>query len=218
LSPGEYVGCTFTNTAQPATLIITKTVVGEAPDTDWSFAGSGEIGDFDLPGSGGSQVFDDLPAGTYSITETAKIGYDVAVLCSDGSSGVQTVTITLLPGEIAGCEFTNTAAAQPVAALIITKTVVGLAPATSWSFSGSGEIGDFDFPGTGGEIAFTTLPPGTYTVTETVKAGYGVAVVCSDGSSGEEAVTVTLSAGETVGCVFTNTDELRKNYLPAVER
>jgi hypothetical protein len=46
------------------------------------------------------------------------------------------------------------------------------------------------------------LPPGTYSVTETVPAGWDLeSATCSDGSNPS---SISLQAGETVTCVFTN--------------
>jgi hypothetical protein len=89
------------------------------------------------------------------------------------------------------------------ASLTVTKTVVGPAPADSWSFIGPS--GTFTLPAAGGSRLIPDLAPGTYAITETVKAGYTAAVTCSDGSSGAASVAVNLAAGIAVGCTFTNT-------------
>jgi hypothetical protein len=111
LTPGGRAGCTFVNTAfdpdLSATLDVTKTVVGTVPVDDWAFNGTGLVGDFALPGEGGSLSFI-VPAGTYAITETVVAGYSAAAACTTGAQGSHSVTVTLSPADRIGCIFTNT--------------------------------------------------------------------------------------------------------------
>ena len=204
LTAGVKVGCTFTNTAQPAHLTVIKKVAGPLPGADWVFHASPEIGDFSLPAVGGSEVFT-LTAGTYAITETVPSEYTAKVACSEGSTGNSTVRVVLEPGQNINCLFTNTfATSSPPATLVITKTVVGGAPNSGWAFEGSGAIGSFPMPAEGGTTAFL-LEAGTYTVTETLVAGYTPSVYCTDGSSGSDAATITLGPDDSAGCTFVNT-------------
>lgn len=92
-----------------------------------------------------------------------------------------------------------------LAALTITKTVVGAAPGSAWQFAGSGAIGSFTLPAGGGSKSFAGLIPATYTISETTQAGYISEIACSNGASGTESVSVSLAAGVSVGCIFTNT-------------
>ncbi len=94
---------------------------------------------------------------------------------------------------------------EALASLTISKTVVGGSPVSDWQFEGSGSIGDFTLLAAGGSDSFA-LDFGTYTITETMTAGYATQVGCTDGTSASgNAVTVTLAPGVSVGCTFTNT-------------
>jgi hypothetical protein len=74
----------------------------------------------DVPGSPGTftlddgetQLFNDVPAGTYTITEAVAAGYSLTdVSCSDGDSTGnpfnRTATVQLQAGEVVTCTFTN---------------------------------------------------------------------------------------------------------------
>ncbi len=109
--------CTFTVTAQPATVTIVKQVAGLAPATAWRFAG--DLGMFELPAGGGTQNFAP-PAGVTRIGEDAKPGYDSTVACSNGAGGEQSALLVLAPGEAVTCTF---AATEQPAGLRLRKTV-----------------------------------------------------------------------------------------------
>lgn len=196
LRPGRNVVCTFTNTAQPATLTVINAVVGVAPATNWSF--TGPSGPFTTQPNGGTQSFTIAP-GSYTLSETAQTGYTVAVLCTNGASGGATVALTLGIGENVTCTFTNTA--QP-ATLTVAAIVNGMAPTSAWSFSGPN--GAFSLAATGGSQAFT-VSAGSYTIAATSQSGYTMAVSCTNGATGNSLVTVNLKAGDNVTCAFTIT-------------
>ena len=84
--------------------------------------------------------------------------------------------------------------------------MVGAAPGTAWSFSGTGGIGTFTLPAAGGQQTFSGLTPGSFTVSETAVSGYSAAVSCTNGASGTASVTVTLGSGADVTCTFVNTE------------
>ena len=152
----------------PATLVITKTVVGAVPNTDWSFSGSGAIGDFDLDAAGETVTYT-LAAGGYGLSETVPDGYLSEATCSDGqSSSDGSITVELASGVTTSCVFTNTA--QP-AHLTVIKKVAGHGTEDDWEFSGSEGIGGFSLPAAGGSEIFT-LTAGTHSITETVQDGY----------------------------------------------
>jgi hypothetical protein len=131
-----------------------------------------------------------------------------------------TTAITTEIGDTGSTQVTVVGPAGPTdASLTITKTVVGPAPAANWSFIGPS--GAFTLPASGGSRSFTGLAAGAYTLSETVSSDYSAAVVCSNGSSGANSVTVNLGAGASVGCTFTNThtgDERDELFLPALHR
>jgi uncharacterized repeat protein (TIGR01451 family) len=80
------------------------------------------------------------------------------------------------------------------------------------AFDFTGDLGQFslDDDGVGLNHITSTKDPGTYTITETMSAGFDLtAITCSDDNSSGDVVigmaTVSLEAGETVTCTFTNT-------------
>jgi hypothetical protein len=192
------VVCTFTNTADAGSITIIKTVVGQAPSSDWSY--TGDLGSFTLPAAGGQSAFDTLAAGSYTVNETAVAGYSQSVSCDSGESGTGSVTVDLAPGEDVVCTFTNTA--DP-GSITIVKTVVGQAPGSDWAYTG--DLGSFTLPAAGGQSVFDTLAAGSYTVNETAVSGYTQAVSCDSGETGTGSVTIDLAQGEDVVCTFTNT-------------
>ena len=200
LNSGDNVTCTFSNTAQPGSITVVKQVVGATPADDWSF--SGGLGSFTLPAAGGQLVFTDQAAGDYTITETAKDGYAVSVVCDSDESGSNSVTVNLDPGEDVTCTFSNTA--QP-GTIIVEKQTEPDGATDTFTFSGdaAGSIKD------GEQIVVSDLLPGTYTSQETVPAGWELmTITCDDGNStgdvGTGKATFNLEAGETVKCTFSN--------------
>ncbi|MCB9121263.1 MAG: right-handed parallel beta-helix repeat-containing protein [Caldilineaceae bacterium] len=113
--------CTFTMTAQPASVTVRKQVSGQAPTSTWRFAG--DLGDFELPAGGGDLRFAPA-AGVVQIAEEPKPGYDTAVACSNGAAGAQSALLALAPGENVSCTFAATE--QPSGASL--RKTVGLAP------------------------------------------------------------------------------------------
>jgi hypothetical protein len=114
------------------------------------------------------------------------------------SSSVDTITVP-----------TCAAPPTPAATLTVTKTVTN-------DDGGVKMISDFPlfidaFPVTSG-VATTTLPPGTYTVSETSDAGYAASVwggnCAADGS-------ITLADGDTKTCTITN-DDIAAIVVPVV--
>ncbi len=70
LAQGENVTCTFINTLELGSITVVKTVVGQAPSSDWQY--DGDLGSFTLPAAGGETLFDELDADTYTVNETGR--------------------------------------------------------------------------------------------------------------------------------------------------
>jgi len=87
-------------------ITIQKVVLGDPPASPWDF--SGTLGGFQLLAAGGQQTFSLLDAGVYIISETTKDGFTASVGCSNGATGTDSVTVTLVDVGIS-CIFTNTA-------------------------------------------------------------------------------------------------------------
>ena len=197
VTSGQQQTHTFVNTLPPAHLTIVKDLTGEVPSSDWAY--TGDLGIFTLPAAGGSTDPYELTAGTYTVSETTKGGYDVSVTCDNGDSGVASVAVTLDPGDDVTCTFFNVAQAGSIT---IIKSVDGDAPASAWGYTG--DLGAFTLPAGGGQQVFTDLDAGTYDVAETVKDGYEATVSCDSGESGSASVSIDLDPGEDVICTFVN--------------
>src|SRR5437764_9644791 len=109
-------------------------------------------------------------------------------------------SITLLPGQTVHCTFTNTQKAH----LIIDKVTNPSGSLQSFGFTSA--LGNFSLTDAATPKDFT-VDPGTYSVSESSTAGWDLTkLACSDTSSQSGATaSVTLSAGQTVTCTFTNT-------------
>jgi len=202
VDPGESVRCVFTNTQQ-GTIIVEKQTLPDGSPQTFGFSGdaAGTLGD------GGEIIVNNLSPGVYSSTEAVPAGWDLSsIVCDDSDSTGNTVTATanfnLQAGETVRCVFTNTERGT----IIVEKQTLPDGAPDSFTFSGdaSGAISD------GQQITVADLIPGNYSSTETVPAGWDLtSVVCDDGNSSGNAGTATasfvLDPGETVTCVFTNT-------------
>ncbi len=197
VTSGEQQSHTFVNTLPPAHLTIVKDLTGEVPGSAWAY--TGDLGNFTLPAGGGSTSAYELDAGSYTINETTKTGYDVSVSCDNGDSGVAGVTVDLAPGDDVTCTFFNVA--QPGSITII-KSLDGDAPVTPWDYTG--DLGSFSLPAGGGQQTFSDLEAGSYNVGEVTKDGYAATVSCDSGESGSSSVDIDLDPGEDVICTFVN--------------
>ncbi|MEO8247021.1 MAG: isopeptide-forming domain-containing fimbrial protein [Chloroflexota bacterium] len=197
VTSGQQQSHTFVNTLPPAHLTIVKDLTGEVPTSAWGY--TGDLGSFTLPAAGGSTDAYELVAGSYTINETTKTGYDVSVSCDNGDSGVASVSVDLDPGDDVTCTFYNVA--QPGSITII-KSLDGDAPAGAWGYTG--DLGSFDLPAGGGQQTFSDLGAGMYNVAETTKDGYTATVSCDSGESGSSSVAIDLDPGEDVICTFVN--------------
>ena len=225
LDADETVICTFTNTAQPGTInIIKDTVPDSAQDFSFTTAGGLIPATFDLDDDAdgtlsNTQTFNNVSAGTYSVTETAVSGYTTTLSCVDPSGGTitagNTATIDLAPGETVTCTFTNTV---QTGTLTVIKNVMndngGTAVPSDFTMNISGNNpSQTSFPGNASGVAIT-LEPGAYNVTESGPSGY-VGSFSADCSG-------NIAAGENKTCTITNDDiqptiTINKVLLPATD-
>ncbi len=104
---GETETCTITNDDIAPTLKIVKKTL---PESDQAFTfTSDELGSFNLSG-GQDKLFEDLQAGSYTVTESATDGWKLVNVTCEGatySTEDNFATIRLAVGDEATCEFTN---------------------------------------------------------------------------------------------------------------
>ncbi|HSD98561.1 MAG TPA: hypothetical protein VLB73_02570 [Patescibacteria group bacterium] len=200
LTTGENVLCTFTNSIKKGTIIVKKTMVGGTGSFDFTGDVAGTIST-----DGGILTTSNVLPGTYTSVEGAATGWDLTnISCDDPRSATTstedvsaaTATFKVDPGETVTCTFTNTKKGH----LIVQKTTNPSQDPTSFSIlaTGSGTITN----GGNGTITDATdqnyeVTPGTYTVTETVPAGWQ--------QDANACTNVAVGAGETVYCGITNT-------------
>ncbi|MBI2040118.1 hypothetical protein HYT18_03525 [Candidatus Microgenomates bacterium] len=203
---GEVITCTFTNTARGHIIVDKVTDPSEDPQ-EFEFNASGgtdpvyvdfSLTDTDTPND------QELKPDSYSVSETLPDGWDAGdVSCVSSIGDTETASsLELDPGEIITCTFNN----QKDAFIIVEKQTLP---------NGSGQEFAFD-PSYGSNFNLTDdnqnnsgdLDPGTYSVAEVnIPSGWDLTNTSCTSSKGdaESADSISLQAGETVTCVFTNT-------------
>ena len=198
LQPGETVTCTFTNTKR-GHIIIDKVTVPGGDSQLFTFTPSYnggqtfQLADATTPNDSGALV-----PGTYSVSEAAIADWNLTGATCDDQSPVS--AISLQPGETVTCTFTNTKRGQ----IIIDKVTVPGGDSQLFTFTPSYnggqtfQLADATAPNNSGGLV-----PGTYSVAEGAIAGWDLtSATCSDQSPVR---AISLQAGETVTCTFTNT-------------
>lgn len=205
---GDTITCTFTNT-QDSLLTLEKFVInddgGTAVDTDWTLHANGVGALPDISGAEGDSTVTDanVPAGVYDLSESnGPGGYNfVGVECDGGS--LTDETLTLSPGDVVTCTFTNDDLAP---GLTLVKEV--------HNDDGGGAVpADFqlllnDSPADQGAVD-GALSNTKYTLSEESFPGYEQVgdVVCVDDDTDQDVGhPVTLDEGQSVTCTITNDD------------
>ena len=176
LPASSTVTCTFTNRKLPetGTIVVEKVTdpTGDETEFDFEFGQDG----FTLA-DGESETFDELDAGTYSVSEDTPEGWELtSATCSDQSPPN---AVELAAGETVTCAFTNTRLPER-GTIIVEKQTSPDGAQGSFTFSGdvSGTIGD------GGQLVVSDLEPGTYASTEGSAAGWLLtSIECDDEES-----------------------------------
>lgn len=201
VGPNEKVTCTFTNTGL-ATIIIKKVTQPDPDPTGQAFPfslnGPGVSKTFNLT-NGQQEVSSGLsPTSGYVASETIPAEWtNLTASCDDGSP---VNNISLSPGEVVTCIFTN----QHLAKLHIKK--IAERPGVDFDFVTSGGLTPSSFAlADGGVQDYVDLAPGLYGVDEVIPAGWNLASATCD--NGDAATAVTLIAGSNVTCTFTNVIE-----------
>jgi hypothetical protein len=217
VTAGSDITCTYTNTKLSAIHVV-KTTAPAANSQSFSYTTSSNLGStgFSLTGQAGHNQRDytGLLPGTYTTTEGSTTGWQLTDLsCTTGGSGDKTTgiaTFTVTAGSDITCTYTNT----ELGAIHIVKNTVPAGSSQSFSYTTSSNLSSAGFSLTGvfgaNESDFSGLLPDTYTVTELSQTGWDLTnLSCDDpsGSTSGATATITLPAGATVTCTYTNTQE-----------
>lgn len=211
MEPGGSVECTFYN-ERLGNIIINKNADG-AGDLQFNFSSPNpEIGNFFRTESGlGDGVFDNIPAGEYTINEVSIPGgwQFQNIVCNSTidetqiTFGSQSVTIDLRIGEDVECTFNNIPAPPMLGSITIVKQANPSTGAPDFEF-----VTNFGGPFYlyHGDIqVVNNLSAGVYTITENVPIGWRLQnLACSgaDTSPLPNGVSITLDAGENATCTF----------------
>jgi hypothetical protein len=216
LDAGETITCTFTNTKRGHIIVVKNAEPNNAQDFTFTnnFA-NGNPGTFNLDddsdGTLSNSRDSEVLPGTFSISEGSVAGWtQTSATCSDGSP-VSAVVVSA--GETVTCTFTNT---QQQGHIVVDKITVPTGDTQSFSFTTTGS-GYTPFSLTDAATPNDqTLSPGTYSVAETAIEGWNqTSVVCTSSTGGSENPTsISLAAGETVTCTFTNTQVVAQGCSP----
>ncbi len=192
LVAGDVVTCTFYNEADSGIIVQKITDPADATD-EFTFTPSWGSS-FEL-GNGGSNNSGELDPGLYSVTETVPDGWDLeSATCDDGSNPA---AINLAAGEVVTCTFVNQADAN----IVVEKQTDPDGSPVAFDFTASWDIDGFSLTD-GQQEDSGDLDPGDYSVSETVPDGWSLeSVECTDD---QDPADLTLTAGETINCVFTN--------------
>ncbi|MFH0820121.1 MAG: hypothetical protein V1892_03755, partial [bacterium] len=192
---GQTTTCTFTNTKR-GHIIVDKVTDPSGDPQSFAFTttGSGYNG-FSLTDAAAPNNQEVAP-GAYSVAESVPAGWDLTSATCD--MGETPASLDVEPGETVTCTFTN----QKDAIIIIEKQTLPDGDSQVFDFDLSYGDGDADLSD-GQTDNSGDLDPGTYSAWENVPAGWDfTSAVCSDQSP---VGAISLQAGETVTCVFTNT-------------
>ena len=203
--------------AQSITIVKSAIPFGEPQD----FSFSGDLGDFDLDddsdGTLPSFMGFSVAGGTYEVTEAPVEGWLLTDLsCSDPSENSSTdtdngtATIVVDGTETVTCTFEN----SQLGKILIDKVTFPTGDPTGFGFTldkvegpeiDSFTVADPDPP------YMTFLLPGTYSVTETVPAGWELLNDPGQCSNEDSADSVSICAGCEVTCTFVNRTTVESN-------
>ena len=189
VAAGAQVSCTLTNVKR-GTLTVQKTTNPANDPTSFSISASG---DGTITGGGAGSVTDatdkvyEVTPGTYSVAETVPAGWD--------KTGDTCQNVVVAAGAQVSCTLTNVKRGT----LTVQKTTNPANDPTSFSISASGD-GTITGGGAGSVTDATDkvyeVTPGTYSVAETVPAGWD--------KTGDTCQNVVVAAGAQVSCTLTN--------------
>ena len=204
-----------------ASITIVQDSIADAPQ-DFAYSvtcASGPCGAFTLDDDDDatrarSVTGQDVPAGTYTVSQAAVAGWTLSAIACDTGEAVsladRRVTITLAEHEQVTCTFTDR---SPSITIIENATPDG---PQDFAFTGCQGAGCSQFvldddpgPAHPRSVSGAGLAPGTYTITQAAVPGWSLtSLTCDTGESVDLAarrVTITLAADEHVTCTFADT-------------
>lgn len=230
LDIGEDVVCTFVNVEPqpaPAYVLVTKTADGE-PGTGFDFSvdgpGATPTGFTLTPPDDRSalvRLTPDADGSSYAIAEQLPDGWSVNdAACRVGggqtSGAGSSVELTLEPGQVAVCRFSNSED-PPSAALTVVKET-NPDGGTGFTFDATGLTpAQFTLDDDGSQ-RFEELPPGTYVVQEQVAPGWLTRGQCSDGTRIRNGLLIVdLGPGDDVTCTVRNREPAELVFVKDAE-
>ena len=223
LDPGEHITILFINTARQPDLSGLFTVTKLTTPSDASMA-------FNFVTSASPEAFsltdntcwysEDLPPGTYTVTELPQAGWTLTDIQIDGTSdyvvdlSTGTVTFDLASNEHITIIFINTEQQTPQpGSFTVTKLTIPSDTSTSFTFITSASNQPFTLTD-GNSWNSGPLAPGNYTVTELSQAGWdlsNIIIVDPDGGSRVDlaagTVFIDLDSGESITIFYQNSQQ-----------
>ncbi|MDQ1492084.1 MAG: hypothetical protein QOJ23_4598 [Actinomycetota bacterium] len=198
------------NQPQPGHIVVQKDTVPAGATGTFPFVttGTGYTG-FNLSGAGDSHDSGALQPGTYSVAETVPGGWTLTGSTCDGAPYTPGASLTLAAGQTITCIFTDTQVSPPTPGHIIVQKTTVPASTDLFHFTTTYPPGGFSLAN-GGTNDSGALAPNTYTVSEDTPTGWDLtSAVCRDVAGAVVAgpVNIVLAAGQTITCVFTNTQQ-----------
>jgi hypothetical protein len=219
------IGCagsvTFNNTVGKARADVTKVTVPAGSEAGWTFTLTGP----GLPaagvtatttGAGAINFGVDLGEGTYTVTETAKVGFDQT---TPAGACTFTVDFPADAGRTFHCTFTNTQRGT----IIVRKETNPDGAAKVFEYTVTGGLADFSLSD-GQNSTQTNLVPGGYSVREDLPVvGWSfTSLTCTTTGSGTSVTrtgalaTMTLGPGGTIDCTYVNTQQARARLFKTI--
>ena len=209
LGAGQVRYVNFTDT-QRGKIIVDKITVPAASPVSFSFGttGSGYSG-FSLTDAAAPNDSGWLVPGTYTVTETVPVGWDLTAVTKNGAGFTNGADIVLGAGQIIYVNFTDTQRGK----IIVDKITVPAASLQSFDFAASGPNGysaSFSLTDTATPWDSDWIKPGIgYSITETVPPGWELVNVTVDGVLSSNGASLTLNPGQTLYINFTDKELLK---------
>lgn len=219
LAYGDVATCTITNDDIAPKLHLRKEISGgNATLTDFTLTADGTDAN-DISGTSPVDSDGTLKADTFALSETGPDGYTASAWSCDGGDQDGS-SITLGINEKATCTITNT---RDTGTIVVHKiidvdgdinTTDDQSSGENWQFDVDGTSNDTTDPAAGvtgadGNVTFSNLYTGEYTIVETKQDGYDLISAYCENENGEFDLTdsidvVNVTKGSTINCTFYN--------------